>query len=162
MALLPEEQQLMQMMEVERMEMDNALSQDAPDGDFSIQGLNTLVDALNSVLPMFEVEDYPEFDESIDGLLPLEFVRQLRMVMAAAAESGLDEYRFELSQMDDDQDLMMLAGRLEALAKDVGFKRFLKSSVPGAEPAEPSPEPAPIPAEVEPEVDAEAMMLSRV
>ena len=162
MALLPEEQQLMQMMNVERMEMDNALSSQAPVGDFSADGLNRLVEALNGVLPMFDLEDYPEFDEYIDGALPVEFVRQLKMVLAAAADSGMQEMEVDLSMIEDDQDLMMLAGRLDSLSQDVGFKRFLMSSVPGAE-ATPEPaEPAPIPAEVEPDVDAEAMMLSRV
>ena len=161
MALLPEEEQLMGMMDQERMEMDSALAAQAPDGDFSVDGLNRLVEALNGVLPMFDVEDYPTFDDAIDGALPIEFVKQLKMVLAAAADSGLEEMQVDLSAIQDDQDLMMLAGRLDALSQDVGFKRFLMSSVPETE-AEPAAEAAPIPAAMEPEMDAEAMMLSRV
>lgn len=105
----------------------------APSGDYSLGGLNALVDGLNALLPMFGVPDYERFAEPVE-VLPSKFVKQLTMVNEAAAAAGLDDMTLDLSTMTDDKSLKMAAGKLRALAGNTSFKRFLRSERP--EPAE--------------------------
>jgi len=103
----------------------------APVGEFSQDALNDVVAALNKVLPMFDMEQYPEFTSDMPQL-PGEFVKQLGMVQAASTDAGTAELP-DISSMTDDEDLRLLAGSLETLADDGNFVRFLKSR-PGAQP----------------------------
>jgi len=101
---------------------DDALSRVS--GDFSKNGLNRLVDALNQANRVFKAPTYPRFD-SAPEVLPPEFLRNLEMVNAAVTDAGLDEYKFDLSEIEDDGDLKMIAGKIDAAAMDRSFKAFL-------------------------------------
>ena len=110
---------------------DESFASMSPVGDFSAQKLNGLVKAHNKVLALFgEDTVYPDFDDD-QGEFPAEFVRQLSMVQSAAsdaADEGLvnEDFLFSLDGITGDEDLIMLTGRLEGLARDKAFKRFLK------------------------------------
>ena len=111
--------------------MDETIANDVealtPTGVFSVGALNSLVDGLNKVLPMFELPAYPTFDEDIEGPLPEEFVRQLAMVNEAAVAAGHEPFPFE--EAVDDTGLKMMAGRLDGLSKDKDFKKFLDEQI---------------------------------
>lgn len=133
----PEEEAMMgKARELDEME-DEAYGQVAPTGDFSVGGLNVLVDGLNAVLPLFGLPDYERFAEGTD-MLPPAFVKQLTMVMEAAKGAGLDDMVIDLGTITDDKGLKMAAGKLRALAANTSFKRFLRSERPEA-PMAPAP-----------------------
>lgn len=101
----------------------------APSGKYSVMGLNSLVTALNTVLPMFGIPDYAKFTETV-MTLPGEFVKMLTMVNDAAAQAGVDEAVVDLSTIVDDKGLKMAAGKLMTLAANTAFKQFLRSAEP--------------------------------
>jgi hypothetical protein len=130
-----------------------------PSGDYSRRALNTLVDALNELLPMFNLPDYPEFDEGFVGPLPEEFVTQLTMIEAAAEAAGLDS--FPMDEAVDDRGLEMIAGRLKVLARDKTFAKFVEEEATAIdldrmEDVEPEPMD-----DVE-EIDVDALFMERV
>jgi hypothetical protein len=94
-----------------------------PSGSYSMRALNILAAALNELLPMFNMPDYPMFEEGVEGPLPEEFVRQLAMVEAAAEGAGLES--FPMDEAVDDRGLEMIAGRLHTLARDKTFAKFV-------------------------------------
>lgn len=102
---------------------DEAFGMASPQGDFHAKQLNTLVDGLNQVLPLFGVDAYPTFSEDTT-VFPPDFVRLLSMVAKAAGDSGSME--LDLTDVKTDRDLVVLAGKLSALAKDRDFRDFLK------------------------------------
>lgn len=101
----------------------------APQGDFSVGGLNALVDGINAVLPQFGLPDYERFAEGMTALPP-KFVKLLTMVNEAAAAAGLDDMTIDLATVTDDKSLKMAAGKLRTLAGNASFKRFLRSERP--------------------------------
>jgi hypothetical protein len=101
----------------------------APSGKYSVMGLNSLVTALNTVLPMFGIPDYAKFTETV-MTLPGEFVKMLTMVNDAATQAGVDEAVVDLSTIVDDKGLKMAAGKLMTLAANTAFKQFLRSAEP--------------------------------
>jgi hypothetical protein len=101
-----------------------AIQQVEISGDFSLERINKLVDALNRVNKVFQAPPYPAFEASPE-IFPPEFVSNLEMVQAAVSASGLDDYAFELTEIADDEDLKMLAGKLDAMASDKSFRSFL-------------------------------------
>lgn len=112
----------------------------------STAGLNAIVDALNAVLPLFDVkEPYPKFSGAV-GSLPPAFMKQLTMVSEAATGAGLDEMELDFSKIVDDRGAKMAAGLLRALAGSQAFKRFLRSERPdgGGTPRRPAPMEAPL------------------
>ena len=164
--LLPEEQAAMDAAGQLDQQMDQAYDAMAPEGDYSKGALNSVVDGLNKLLPMFEVsEKYPKFDEETERL-PSEFVRQLTMVLDAARDSGAADMEMDLSQVTDDQSLRMLAGRLDTLSKDREFKLFLstdpKPSEAAPAPAEAAPMAPPAPAGPMAAGEMDALMMSRL
>lgn len=94
------------------------------EGEFSLNRINGVVQALNRVNRMFQAPVYPEF-ESAPQVFPPEFVKNLLMVDAAVDASGMDEYKFDLSEVNEDADLKMIQGKLDAMASDKSFKAFL-------------------------------------
>lgn len=112
----------------------------APQGDFSVGGLNALVDGINAVLPAFGLPDYERFAEGMTALPP-KFVKLLTMVNEAAAAAGLDDMTIDFSTMTDDKSLKMAAGVLRALAGNASFKRFLRSERPAPPEKEMAPRP---------------------
>lgn len=127
--MMPEEEALMGAARGMDAAEEEAYGATAPTGDFSVGGLNALVDALNTVLPMFEMKDYPRFSEAVDTF-PGEFVKQLTMVMEAATAAGLDDMVIDFTTMTDDKALKMAAGKLRSLAGNTSFKRYLRSERP--------------------------------
>lgn len=105
-------------------QMDEAENARTIEGDFSKNGLNRLVDALNQANRVFKAPTYPRFESDADRLPP-EFIRNLEMVSAAARDAGLDEYVFDLESIGDDKDLKMIAGKIDSAAMDKSFKAFL-------------------------------------
>ena len=109
--------------------MDEALLVAAPAGDFSAPALNALVEALNEVLPVMGLEDpYPTFEEDIEGTVPVEFVKYLTMVSAAATDAGLDRFAIKLEDIGNDTDLMKAAGQLDVLSKNDSFRSIMATT----------------------------------
>jgi len=110
----------------------------APKGRFSAKALNNLVKATNRLLPMFDqTPDYPSFDADVSEF-PTDFVRVLAMFQGAtddAIEQGVvdDEYGFDFDEITGDANIQVLAGKINKLAGDKGFKRYLQS-MPSDEP----------------------------
>jgi len=103
----------------------------APKGKFSPKGLMPLVKATNMLLPMFgQTGDYPMLKEAMTEL-PTDFVRVLSMFVAAVDDAVAGdvvdaEMKLDMSGITDDRGLMLLAAKLDALAKNRDFKKFLK------------------------------------
>ena len=97
----------------------------APQGKFTAGALNRMIKELNVVLEMFG-ETYPEFAEDIT-VFPQEFVTALSMVKSAADDSGVG-LELEFTDITDDRDLAIIAGRLRELAKSKEFMKFLEEN----------------------------------
>jgi len=94
-------------------------------GDFSLNRINKLVDSLNRVNKIFAAPAYPKFEKAPE-VFPPEFVKNIQMVEAAVMSSGLEEeYGFSVRDIEDDEDLKMLAGKFDAMASDKSFRAFL-------------------------------------
>jgi len=109
-----------------------AFAQMAPEGRFSAKALNNLVKATNRLLPKFgQTPDYPSFEGDITRF-PTDFVRVLAMFQGAtdeAVERGIvdEEFSFDFENISSDSNLMILAGKINKLASDKQYDRFLKS-----------------------------------
>lgn len=103
----------------------------SPTGQYTSKGLNALVKATNSVLPLFEqTPDYPTFSQNLTKL-PTDFVRILMMFQSAVEDAIAndvlpEDIAFDLSTVKDDSALISLAGKLSMLSKSKDFKKFLK------------------------------------
>lgn len=113
------------------------LTDSAPMGSFHVQALNSVVTALNRVLPLFKMEPYAPVSEDME-VLPPDFFKLLVMVDHAASDAGA--MSLDLGKVKTDRDLTMLAGKLGALAKDRDFKDFLNA--PSARKEAPVPTPS--------------------
>ena len=115
-------------------------AQMAPKGRFSAKALNNLVKATNRLLPKFgQTPDYPSFGQDITEF-PTDFVRVLAMFQGAtddAVEQGIvdDEFAFDFEDITSDANLMVLAGKINKLASDKQYDRYLRSQ-PTDEPEE--------------------------
>ncbi len=129
----------------------------------SVAGLNTIVDALNAVLPLFDVKEmYPKFSVGVPSLPPA-FMKQLTMVSEAAKGAGLDEMELDFSKIVDDRAAKMAAGLLRALAGSQAFKRFLRSERPGGPAPMEAPAMKPMPmGTMSSGADDEEMMMGRM
>jgi len=107
------------------MMQEQAMTEMAPQGKFTVDALNRLVKELNVVLGLFG-ETYPEFAEDI-AVFPQEFVAALSMVRSAADDSGVG-LEMEFTEITDDRDLAILAGKIRKLGKDKTFQKFLEDS----------------------------------
>ena len=109
-----------------------AFAQMAPRGRFSAKALNNLVKATNRLLPKFgQTPDYPAFEGNITEF-PTDFVRVLAMFQGAtddAVEQGIvdDEFAFDFENISDDANIMVLAGKINKLASDKQYDRYLRS-----------------------------------
>ena len=161
------------MLEEEEMLMDRAMTLEGiedeaaaglvGDVEFEVNELNQLVDALNLILPSFNMAAYPEFTEDLDGPLPAEFVRQLQMVADAATDAGMERLSFDVAEIEDAESLQDVAAKLDVLSKNEAFITFLRSERREAEEAVESPveAEAEVVAEAVPEEDLEMMMAQR-
>ncbi len=118
---------------------------------FTKGALNRLVKSFNDLAPAYGLlEKYPDFTADAKTL-PVEFVKLLSMVGAStrqAAEADiLDATEIvSLEGINKDAGILMLASRLDALKKDVEFKRWLteapdmlEAEAPEAEAETPEP-----------------------
>ena len=94
------------------------------EGDFSVNRVNKLVDAMNRVNKLFKAPMYPKFDKAPNPFPP-EFIKNLQMIDSAVMSAGMEEYEFSLEDIKDDGDLKTLAGKMDAMASDKSFKAFL-------------------------------------
>lgn len=140
---------------------DEAYGATAPQGDFSVGGLNALVDGINAVLPLFGQTDYERFTEGMTALPP-KFVKLLTMVNAASAAAGLDDMTIDLSDVTDDKALKMAAGKLRALGGNATFKRFLRSERPPPPEKEMAPMPGGAPTPKASDTNEDDLMMSRL
>ena len=117
-----------------------AFAEMAPRGRFSAKALNNLVKATNRLLPKFgQTPDYPTFEGDITQF-PTDFVRVLAMFQGAtddAVDQGIvdDEFAFDFEDISSDGNLMILAGKINKLASDKQYDRYLRSQ-PTDEPEE--------------------------
>jgi len=109
-----------------------AFAEMAPKGRFSAKALNNLVKASNRLLPKFgQTPDYPLFN-SDETVFPTDLVRVLAMFQGAtdgAVEMGIvdDEFGFDFENITDDANIMVLAGKINKLATDKRYDRYLQS-----------------------------------
>lgn len=126
--------------EIEQAEMDEEgdFAEMAPKGRFSAKALNNLVKATNRLLPMFDqTPDYPMFEGDVTEF-PTDFVRVLAMFQGATEDAigqGIvdDEFGFDFEEITGDGNVQVLAGKINKLAADKGFKRYLQT-MPSEEP----------------------------
>jgi hypothetical protein len=117
-------------------EDENMFGDMAPRGRFTAKALNNLVKATNRLLPLFDqTPDYPSFNEDITEF-PTDFVRVLAMFEGAvngAIEEGVldEEMDFDMSEVTGDENINMLAGKLNRLVNDRSFKKYLKDMPQG-------------------------------
>jgi hypothetical protein len=143
------------------MEDEDTYATMAPKGTFTSRGLDPLVKNTNKLLVLFGQDpSYPKIMDT--NVLPTDFVRVLAMFVAAvddAVEAGIlnPEMKIDLGSIRSDAELMSLSGKIEMLARDREFKRFLQEE----QPEEMEPEEAPE-AEMMTEEDADKMMMERM
>jgi len=143
------------------MEDEDTYATMAPKGVFTSRALDPLVKNTNKLLVLFGQDpSYPKIMDT--DQLPTDFVRVLAMFVAAvddAVEAGIlnPEMKIDLGSIRSDAELMSLSGKIEMLARDREFKRFLQEE----QPEEMEPEEAPE-AEMMTEEDADAMMMDRL
>ena len=136
----------------------------SPKGKFSPKGLMPLVKATNMLLPMFgQTGNYPMLKEAMTQL-PTDFVRVLFMFVAAVDDAITNdvvdaEMKLDVPGITDDRGLMLLAAKLDALAKNRDFKKFLKE--PG-EMSQPNIDEERTPMPEMGGEDAESLMMSRM
>jgi hypothetical protein len=139
----------------------------APKGRFSAKALNNLVKATNRLLPKFgQTPDYPEFSGNLTQL-PTDFVRVLAMFQGAtedAVEQGIvdDEFAFDFETITDDANLMMLAGKINKLASDKQYDRYLRSQPTAEEDVEEGMDEDEITTEDMPPEDVDALFMERM
>lgn len=94
------------------------------EGEFSLNRINRVVEAMNRVVKLFKAPPYPTF-ESLPEVYPPEFAKYLMMIASAVEMSGMEDYMFDISDIKTDEDLLDLAGKLDAIASDKTMKAFL-------------------------------------
>jgi len=117
----------------QEMMMTDVMMEAAPKGQFSAQALNRLVDEVNKLMPKMEMPLYPTFSEDIT-VFPPEFVDVLMGIADISSQAGVD-IEFNLSEVEDDRDLAMLAGQVGQLAEDEKLLDFIAGQG-GEEPTE--------------------------
>jgi hypothetical protein len=111
-------------------EMDEMADAVAPEGNYSKQSLNILVDSINKILPLFDETLPPlaSYDADVKGPLPTELVKAVTMVNAATTDADLPDLVPDLTAMVDDRGLENGAAKMILLAKNRDFKMFLSAS----------------------------------
>ncbi len=112
-------------------EVETTMAMELPQGKYSENMLNKLVDALNKFAPMMEFTAIDKVSGE-QTQMPLELV-QLIMGIAGAAEEADMALQIDLSEMESDRDVASLVGQLESLLKNAEFKKFLEEDVFGDE-----------------------------
>tara|TARA_Y100001937_G_scaffold15519_3_gene21255 strand:+ start:5373 stop:5849 length:477 start_codon:yes stop_codon:yes gene_type:complete len=103
----------------------DAMMESAPKGQFSAEALNRLVAEVNKLLPKMQMPLYPTFDADITAFPP-EFVDVLMGIADVASQAGI-ESPFDLTAVEDDRDLAMLAGQVGQLVNDEKLLDFISN-----------------------------------
>ena len=117
-------------------------------GTFSPNALNKLVSAWNKTAKLFGITDtYPTFSEP-QKIFPVDFTKLLAMASkaikdAVEAEAISPDLMLDLPNTKKDQDVVLLAAKLEQAAKSREFKSFLEEAPPESNEPEPEIEPTP-------------------
>tara|TARA_R110000868_G_scaffold34998_4_gene125776 strand:+ start:5181 stop:5684 length:504 start_codon:yes stop_codon:yes gene_type:complete len=121
-------------------------------GTFSPNAMNKLVVAWNKASKLFGIaETYPTFSEP-QKAFPIEFTKLLVMTSkaiedAVAAQAVSEDLLLDLPNTKKDQDVVLLAAKVEQIAKSPGFKAFLLETPEPTEEVleeEPKPESTPV------------------
>ena len=120
----------------------DAMMEMVPRGQFGAEALNRLVDEVNKLLPKMGMPLYPTFSEDIT-VFPPEFVDALMGIADVASQAGIEE-PFDLSAVESDRDLAMLAGQVAQLAEN----QMLLDFIAGADQEEEEVEEEPVAEEV--------------
>jgi len=122
-------------------------------GQFSETAMNALVDATNMALEAAGFEgDYPEFDSDVTEF-PAEFVRVLAMFADAAEETDAG-VQLDMSMLEDDRDVAVLASKVRQLAESEAFAKGMTAPMEGEVAMEAGPVGGP--------PDEEALMMERM
>jgi len=108
---------------------DEMMGEVAPEGEFSSNALNTLIDKVNNTLKLFgeQAAEVPQVAEETEEF-PTELVKAIKMIQQAGIDSGVQESPMDLGSIVSDGDLKRLAGEIDALGRNQSFKTFLKTS----------------------------------
>jgi len=116
---------------------DEMYGQIMPPGTYSKRSMKTLIDSLSKVNVLFDAPPISlPATEIQDDVLPAELVKNIKMIVDAATEYGMEADAFDLSTVVDDTGLDMLSGVFSQLAKDKMFKKFLAEPKPEVEAGE--------------------------
>jgi hypothetical protein len=105
----------------------------APVGQFSKSGVDRLVKSVNKLVPLFGGEPVASPEGDLQQF-PEDLTRILAMVLTAtetavSADVIDPELVINIDNLVDDSGMTMLTGRLEMLAKDKDFKKFLQTPI---------------------------------
>ncbi|RMG57338.1 MAG: hypothetical protein D6722_25025 [Bacteroidetes bacterium] len=108
-------------------------------GDFTPLAIADLADSVN---PILELIGAPPLELEPGGdQVPPDLAGAVAMIMKMASDAGLDRLVMDPTQVKDDDGLTMLAGTIDALARNDSFRAFIRSQAePGAKPLHPPPE----------------------
>lgn len=98
----------------------------APSGTFKKDSVNRLIKSLNEMLKHFAVPAIGTVGEDVDGPMPQDVVKALLMIDAALDDAKMEEHSFDISEIKNDRDIMMLRGKIDSAAKDRAFIAFLR------------------------------------
>lgn len=146
---------------------DEMMMEVAPKGKFTPKGLAPLVKNTNILLPLFgQTPDYPMIKDELTQL-PTDFFRVLSMFKSAVDDAISEEVigqemAIDFNSVKDDTSLMLLAGKLNQLAKDKAFKQFLKEPPKGETKATEAGEEGGMPEEEMSSENADKLMMGRM
>lgn len=100
----------------------------SPEGDFSASAINLLIDKVNNALDLFgEMAEKIESVEEGEGF-PVQLTKAIKMLQQAGIDSGVMEEGLDFDALATDADIKILAGKVDALAKNNNLKTFLRSA----------------------------------
>lgn len=104
----------------------------SPKGNFTPQGFSPLVDALNLALPLFGQPTLARVSGP-SQTIPEPILRPFMMIITAINDAVSDsilpsELAINVANIVSDNDLKMIAAKINSAAKSMGFKRYLKES----------------------------------
>ena len=102
-----------------------AVEEVAPSGTFSRNSMNRFIDSVNKLLKLFAAPAIAQVEEDVDGPMPAPLVKALMMFDAALGDAKMDEYMFDIADIQTDRDLMMVRGKIDSAEKDRAFRSFL-------------------------------------
>jgi hypothetical protein len=142
-------------------EEEGLLSDMAPKGEWSMEAMNIFLESLNKVAALFSLPAFDKVKEVVT-VIPTPTVKALIMIQDAVGDAVEQDVvspdlAFDVSALTNDNDLGLLGGKLDLLARDKELRRFLKESPEtGEAQAEPEDNTSPEP------VDDDAFLAARI